>query len=178
MRGCGWTATDGHLAKFSLHPAGLVDRTPEEIYAAAWVRTFQKQYSMIEGVCPVCTARVERTLDVCDDHDPDGTCPNCGRRNRTIARMRCTVCKEWIQTTVGGLVQYHPGVVGFCYDRGLELQYGPNDLASIMGRMGRTSLEVELLSADPPRVGVTTELDGDTFRLEIDEDLTVVDAGG
>ena len=166
---------DGQLAKFSLHPAGLVDRTPGELYAAGWVSTFQKLYAMIEGICPTCSGRVERSLDVCGDHDPDGRCRNCGRRNRTVARMRCTVCKEWVRTTLGGVAAYHPAVVGFCYDHGLELQYGFNDLARIRERLERGGSAVELLSVEPPRVRVTTELDGEEVRLEIDEDLTVVD---
>jgi len=168
----------GQLAKFSLHPAGLANRSPEEVYAAGWVRTFQKLYSMIEGVCPTCTGRTERSLDVCSDHDPDGRCPSCGRRSRTVARLHCTVCKEWVRTTLGGVAAYHPAVVGFYYEHGLELQYGFDDLARIRERLERGSSSVELLSADPPRVRVTAELDGDEVWLELDGNLTVVDIGG
>jgi DNA-binding transcriptional ArsR family regulator len=163
----------GHLAMFSLDPAGLQDRSPEEVYAAAWVRTFQRLYSMIERVCPTCSGRVERSLDVCTDH-VEGECPHCDRRDRTIARLRCTVCKEWAVTTVGGIAKYHPAVVGFCYDRGLELQYGFNDLDAIQQRLRRANSVVEHRSEDPPRIRVTTELDGDEFWLELDEDLSVV----
>jgi DNA-binding transcriptional ArsR family regulator len=167
----------GQLAKFSLHPAGLASRSPAEIYAAAWIRTFQNLHSMLEGVCPTCTGRVERSLDVCDDHDHDGRCRNCGRRARIVGRLHCTVCKDWVRTTMGGVAAYHPAVVGFCYDHDLELQYGANDLARIRERLERGTSTVELLSADPPRVRVTTELDGDEAWLELDEDLTVVDVG-
>lgn len=167
--------SDGQLAKFSLHPAGVEGRTPAEVYAAAWVTTFQKLYSMIEGVCPTCTGRVERSLDVCEDHDPDGGCPTCGRRRRIVGRLHCTVCKEWVQTTMGGVAKYHPRVVAFCYEHGLELQYGFNDLAHIRARLTRAGSAVELLSDDPPRVRVTTELDGDEVWLELDENLSVVD---
>jgi len=164
----------GQLAKFSLHPAGLANRSPEEVYAAAWVRTFQRLHSMLEGACPTCTGRVDRSLDVCGDHDHDGRCSNCGRRSRTVGRLRCTVCKEWVRTTLGGIAAYHPAVVGFCYDHGLQLQYGVNDLGRIRERLERGGSTVELLSADPPRVGVTTELDGDEIRLELDGNLSVV----
>jgi DNA-binding transcriptional ArsR family regulator len=169
---------DGQLAMFSLHPAGLVGRTPAELYAAAWVTTFQKLYSMIEGVCPTCTGRVERSLEVCDDHDPDGGCANCGRRTRTVGRLHCPVCKEWVQTTIGGVAKYHPRVVGFCYDHGLELQYGFNDLADIRERLARAGSAVDVLSVDPPRVRVTTELDGEECWVVLDRDLTAVDADG
>lgn len=166
----------GSLAVFPLDPAGLADRSPAEAYAAAWVRSFQRLYSMIEGVCPTCSGRVERTLDVCEDHDPAGDCSDCGRLARTIARLHCTVCKDWAQTTIGGVAKYHPAVVAFCYDRDLQLQYGFNDLSSIEERLRRTDSDVEYLSLDPPRVRVTTELDGEGRWLELDEDLSVVDA--
>lgn len=169
---------DGQLAKFSLHPAGLVDRSPEEVYAAEWVGTFRKLYSMIEGVCPTCTGRVERSLDVCADHDPDGGCPNCGKRSRIVGRLHCTVCKEWVATTMGGVAKYHPSVVGLCHDHGLDLQYGFNDLSRIGERLERGGSTVELLSEAPPRVAVTTELDGDRVRLEFDEELNVVSVDG
>jgi DNA-binding transcriptional ArsR family regulator len=172
-----WAGDDrryGQLAEFPLHPAGLVDRSPEEVYAAAWVNGFQNLYSMLEEVCPTCTGRVERSLDVCDAHDADGRCGDCGRRTRTVARLRCTVCKDWAQATMGAVAKYHPAVVGFCYDHGLELQYGFNDLAAIRERLERAGSDVALLSVDPPRVAVTTELDGDGIRLELDEALSVV----
>lgn len=165
----------GYLGQFALDPAGLADRTPAEVYAAGWVRTFQRLYSMIEGVCPTCTGRVDRSIHYCDDHDPDGRCADCGRRARTIARLHCTVCKEWSRTTMGGIAKYHPAVVAFCYDRGLELQYGFNDVAHINDRLERTGSAVEKLSDDPLRVEVATKIDGDEIGLVLDSDLSVVE---
>jgi len=167
----------GHLAKFSLDPAGLTGRSAEKIYAAAWVRSFRKLYSMIEGVCSSCSGPVECRLDDCDDHDHEGVCSNCGRRTRVVARFHCTVCKEWAQTTLGGVVKYHPAVVAFCYERGLELQYGFNDLQHIEARLQGTASTVERVSEDPLRVRVTTEMDGDSIAVELDEDLTVAAVG-
>ncbi|MFB6353866.1 MAG: ArsR family transcriptional regulator [Halobacteriales archaeon] len=178
-----WPGADdrpsGQLGQFALDPAGLTDRTPAEVYAAGWVRTFQHVHSMIEGVCPTCTGPVERELDVCADHeDDDGLCGRCGRRARVIARFRCSVCKDWARSTLGGVAKYHPRVVGFCYDRGLSLQYGANDLDHLTELLSRASTTVEVLSTDPARVRVTTELDGDNVRLELDADLAVLDVEG
>lgn len=172
------TNSRGHLAKFSLEPAGLVNRSPEEVYAAAWVKTFQRLSSMIEGICPTCSGQVERSLAVCDDHDAEGRCANCGRYARTIARLHCSVCKDWVQTTIGGVAKYHPRVVAFCYDHGLELQYMFNDLTHIKERLQRCESDVEHLSDDPLRIRVTTRIDGDEVWIELDENLTVVDVEG
>jgi predicted RNA-binding Zn-ribbon protein involved in translation (DUF1610 family) len=175
-----WADDDGsggHLAKFSLTPTGLVDRSAAEVYAAGWGRTFQKVHSMIEGVCPTCAGPVERSLDVCEDHGSEGRCPECGRRSRIVARLCCSVCKEWARTTLGGVAAYHPSVVGFWHEHGLNLQYGSSDLAWIVERLERGDSSVDLLSTDPPRVRVRTELDGDECYVELDRDLNVVDVG-
>lgn len=76
--------------------------------------------------------------------------------------------------TPGVVAKYHPAVVAFCYERGLPLQYGFNDLEHIERRLSVGSSDVELLSADPPRVGVTTAIDGDEIRVELDGDLNAV----
>ncbi|WP_207590536.1 DUF7351 domain-containing protein [Halomontanus rarus] len=165
---------NGHLAQFALDPAGLVGRSPNEIYAAAWVHSYQRIYSMIEGVCPTCSGSIEGALEICSDHDPEGLCSNCERRLGTIARFRCTVCKEWAQTPLGTVAKYHPSVVAFCYDHGLQLQYGFNDLEHIDRRLRLGGSTVERLSEDPPRVRVTTEIDDEEVRVELDETLDVV----
>ncbi|MCD2199180.1 winged helix-turn-helix domain-containing protein [Halobacterium sp. KA-4] len=173
-----WNGDDdhsGHLAKFSLDPAGLEGRSPDEIYAAAWVNTFQTIYSMIEGVCPTCTGQVERILAVCSDHDANGQCDQCGHRSRAIARFRCTVCKRTTRATLGVVAKYHPRVVALCYDHGLDLQYDFNELAHIAERFDRTSTDVEYRSLNPPRVRVTTTINGDDAWVELAEDLSVVD---
>lgn len=164
----------GTLAKFSLDPAGLTDRSPEEIYAAAWVTTFHKLYGMIDGVCPTCSGPIERSLEICDDHASEGLCSNCGRHVRIAAQLHCVVCKEWIRTTVGSIAKYHPAVVGFCYEHGLDLQYGFNDLEQIDRRLELARSDIEPSASDPPRVEVTTELDGDEIRVTLDENLSVV----
>lgn len=173
-----WTDGDdrssGHLAKFSLDPGGLTDRSPAEIYAAAWVHSYQRIYSMLEEVCPTCSGAVERSLAICEDHEPEGTCRNCDRHLRIVARLRCTVCKEQAQAPLGTVAKYHPAVVAFCYEHGLELQYGFNDLDHIARRLEIGSSDVERTSEEPPRVRVTTAIGGDKIGLELDRNLDVV----
>lgn len=168
-------APRGHLSKFRLDPAGFANRSADEVYAAAWVRAFQRIYSMIEGVCPTCSGPVERSLDRCDDHGEGGVCEACGRRTALTTRFRCPVCKDWARGTVGVVAKYHPAAVAFYHDRGLSLQYGFNDVASINERLERGDTTAEVLSEDPLEVRVTLELDGDELAIELAEDLSVLD---
>jgi len=166
----------GHLSKFHLDPAGVPDRSADELYAAGWVSGFQHLNSMIEGVCPSCSASVERSLDLCRDHDDEGVCENCSRHPRLVAKLRCPVCKEAAQSTIGGVAKYHPAAVAFHYERDITLQYGFNDLERINERLERSGSEWELRSTDPLVVRVTVTVDDDEMWLDLDEDLTVRDA--
>lgn len=170
-------AGGGVLSKFPLDPAGLTDRSAAELYAAGWVRGFQRLFSMMEGVCPACSGPVERSLEVCEDHREDGLCGNCGYRPGIVARFRCAVCKEWSVSTIGGVAKYHPAAVGFHYDHGLPLQYGFNDLEHINERLERTETDWTVVDEDPQVVRVTMRIDGDELRIDLAEDLTVLDVG-
>ena len=171
----------GVLSKFSLAPAGLTDRSAEEIYAAAWVRGFQRVFSMLEGVCPTCSGPVDRWLFRCPDHQAaadGGVCETCGNRPELVARLECAVCKEWATSTLGGVARYHPAAVGFHWEHDLPLQYGFNDIAHINDRLARTEMDWEVLAEDPLVVRVTLGIDGDEMCLDLREDLAVVDVGG
>jgi len=172
-----WTDDDGpagQLAKFYLDPAGLQGRTPNEVYAAAWVRSYQRLFGMLEGVCPTCSGIVDRSLDVCESHEDEGVCPACDRRDRAVARLRCRVCKQWGQMTLGGVAKYHPAVVAFCHEHGLDLQYGTNDVEHIERRLNVGGSAVDVRSTSPPRVRVTTTMDGEEIAVDLDEDLHVI----
>ena len=167
----------GTLSKFALDPAGLIDRSPAAVYATAWVRGFQRLFSMIEGICPTCSGPVEGILHRCRDHDPDGLCETCGHRPEAVARFECSVCKEWATSTLGGVAKYHPAAVGFHYDHGLSLQYGFNDLDHVNRRLERTGTDWTVRSEDPLVVRVTMTMDGEHLWLDLEEDLTVAAVG-
>lgn len=45
------------------------------------------------GVCPRCSASLDRHLEVCSDHDTaDGICPACDRRREAAVAGACTTC--------------------------------------------------------------------------------------
>jgi DNA-binding transcriptional ArsR family regulator len=165
----------GYLSAFPLPPAGFADRSPGDLYAAAWVGAFHRLYAMLEGVCPTCSGPVDGRLSVCDDHDPDGVCEGCGRAGAVTGRFVCSVCKERAVTTLGGIVKFHPAVVALHYEHGLTLQYGFNDLADINRRLETGTTDTTVASRDPLRVDVTVTVDGDAVTLRLARDLSVLD---
>ncbi|MDX1744854.1 MAG: helix-turn-helix domain-containing protein, partial [Halobacteriales archaeon] len=145
------------LAYDNFNPAGLTDRTPEEVFVASTIEYHRSVTLLIRGVCPQCSGPVEKTVIVCEDHEaPSGElCPACGTWNEVRASFVCGVCKYSGSYPAWVAVHDHPAVVGFYHDHGFEMTYGlddPEECAELWKRLVR---EQELVSRDPLRVEVT-----------------------
>lgn len=164
----------GTLASAPFDPAGLTDRTPEELLNASW--TGGQIYSALGGVCDVCSGPIDRWLHRCADHVYGGVCPACGWRNPEIARFQCSVCKQHFEMAPWWLVLAHPKVVAFYYEHGIPLLY--EDGVEFQPRIESSlqhDLDQELVSDDPMQVQVTVQHDGDELRLVLDDKLRVVE---
>jgi hypothetical protein len=128
------------------------------------------------GLCPDCSGPVDGSIDICEAHEPDGVCPNCGRRDEIQARWVCTTCKNAGHGPPGPNLALHPRVVAFYADRGLDIGYDTNDFRGIV-RMLRamSSHEQEVVSTDPIRIGVTIRYEGDRLRVIIDESMNILE---
>jgi DNA-binding transcriptional ArsR family regulator len=187
----GGTVPEGYLAGAALAPAGLTDRSPEEAWAAALTRAYQDTKTLVEGVCNECSGPVDRTLDICEDHEVDtggdesgggtgtgaGVCGSCGRRHAAMAVVHCRVCENYHAMPPRTLVVNHPAVVSFYHERGVDLHYDVDDVESVRQRTDLVAgHEQEVVSTDPPRALVTVSYAGDDLRLTVDEELNVVEA--
>jgi len=180
--GCeGRFATDeekppGTIMGFAFDPAGLSRPSAEDIFAASVFRAMQKFTMQMGGLCPDCSGSVDGSIHVCEDHESDGICPNCGRRDRIQARWVCTVCKNAGHGPPGPNLVLHPRVVAFYADHGLDIGYSASDYASIVRVLKAMSEhQQELVSTDPLRVRVTIPYGGDQLRMIIDEAMNIVE---
>lgn len=167
---------EGMLFGWRLEPAGLANRTAEEMYVASAVGNIQRLLAMIDGICPDCSAAVDSTLEICEDHGSEGgICPNCGRLYEASARFECTVCKFTTGGPPGSIVSQHPAVISFYSDHGVELQYDLDyervkQLVTLVMDHGE-----EVVSVDPPEVRVTVGYEGDEISLLVDGDAKVIE---
>jgi len=170
------TDTDGFLSATPFEPAGLADRSPEEIRLASMARAWHKNRLLFDGFCPDCSGSVDGWLEYCTDHDPAGVCADCGKQFVAWARFQCQTCKRHGISSPKTLALVHPAVVAFYDDHGVSVRLQAGDPGSAR-RMFEYMHDhgMELLSADPPRVRVTAALDGDEIRLTFDETASVVD---
>ena len=166
---------EGWLSGMKLHPAGLTDRSAEELIAAAEVAAYRHMRTMFEGLCSACSGPVDAWLEICEDHDADGVCSTCGRVPPYTAQFQCRVCKDFHGTTPAVISVFHPAVIAFYYDHGVSPRWHAEEYDGLtyVGDHDPEH-ETELVSEDPPRVAVTISLGDDELRLTFDETVTVV----
>ena len=170
------TNTDGFLNAVKFHPAGLADRTPEELRAASRVASLRQIQSMFNGLCPTCSGPVDAWLDCCTNHDSDGICEHCGTPFDAWARFRCRICKDHGNASPKELAMFHPAVISFYDDHGVSIRFCADDFESVTrGFDLMDAHEMNLTSTDPLQVTVTITYEGDDLGLTFDETVTVVD---
>lgn len=166
----------GHLNAVPFDPAGVADRTPEELRAASRVAAWRQTQFMFDGLCPACSGRVEGQLECCPDHDPDGLCARCGMRFAAVARFECRTCKNHNVSSPKALALFHPAVVGFYDAHGVPTRLRADDVERVERVVDlMDGHEVTVDSTEPPEVTVRVSRDGDERRLTFDESVRVVD---
>lgn len=162
--------SEGGILAFSFPPAGLKDRSPEEVLHAMISHQLNQVESMMDGVCPTCGGRVEMRLDVCEEHDTgDGTCGACGTRFLARSHWACSTCKDAVRGPSWASVIDHPAVISFFYDQGIEHTH-----ASWAAMARGDACHEELVSTDPLRMRITVPAGGDDLSVTVDESLNVV----
>ena len=171
------TPTGTLLAYDNFNPAGLIHRTPGEVFVASTIEYHRAVTLLIRGVCPECSGTVEESLHVCDSHGspPGEVCPNCGTWNEARVRYVCSVCKfsgsypAWIAAFD------HPAIVAFYHDHGFDMTFGLGDPRECARAWDRLAREQTLLSEEPVRIRVTVPCEGAELNLTMNEDLDVID---
>jgi len=166
----------GVVGLTQFEPAGVVDRTPEELRAASWVASHQRARSMVSGLCPTCSGSVDSRLEYCRDHDPHGGCDNCGWLLRLLAHFECRTCEDHVVVDPKRLPLFHPTVVAFYDDHGISTRVRTDDLGSARRLFDlMTDHDGEIVSEDPLRVAITASADGDEVRVTIDDTASIID---
>jgi len=167
----------GHLGALVVPPAGVRGRTPGEAFRAAWTWSNFEVLAMASGVCPRCSATVDHSMVVCEDHDAgDGVCERCDRRHAVAVSADCSNCNygHWGGALLG--VGAATPLLAFLLDHGVN-PLSPE--ARTIRRHGRVEqdYEEELLATTPSRVRFRFSLAGEELAITVDEALNVVDVG-
>jgi hypothetical protein len=167
-------APEGYLGRLPFPPAGLNNRSPSEILRAAFLWTNLELLAVANELCPRCAATVEPELHVCADHDDaDGPCPACGTRYAARLSASCTNCIYSVGCAAAWGTLPSPELLTFLFEHGLNpvAPVSAHRLDWVLNEYDET-----VHSRDPFRATFEFVVDGDSLRLDVDEDLNVVAA--
>ena len=163
----------GSLGFFLLPPAGVQGRSPQEMLEAAWTWRHADFLTDSAGVCSRCSARLETSVDVCENHDADaGVCDECERRYALMFDLYCPNCDYDPSSIAPGILLANTELLAFLTTRGIN-PFAPESL-------NRTSQAIaqydeEVVSTEPFEARLTFTADGDSITLTLDEDLSIVE---
>lgn len=169
-------AVPGFLSGVPFDPAGLSDRTPDEIRAASRVAAWHQTWIMFDGLCPACSGPVDGWLDHCRAHDPSGICTHCGTKFAVLARFQCRTCKNHNVSSPKALAVFHRATAGFYHDHGISTRFSADDPDSVRRVFDlMDGHQVEVISERPLEATVTAARDDETLELTFDDTVAVVD---
>lgn len=168
--------TKGTLSVVPFDPAGLQERSPEEIWTVSVVAALRGARSMFERLCPACSGSVdgwfERTAEEgrsTDREDRQTTAP-------VRAHFQCRVCRNHKIEPPRGLALLHPAVVSFYSEHGISTHLRADDSRTVKRFYGLLDgHEVEAVSDDPLRIAVTARCADEAITVTFDETVRVVD---
>jgi hypothetical protein len=175
----GCEACGERVLEWPFDPGGVADRTPRGVAAAFDRRTRLVWECALDGVCPFCAGRVERSL--ADETTSSGVCVGVledldryeeyfARDHPAVVSLDCRRCSFYSFVPVGVALLRSPAVTGRLWDRGLDVRTRPLwDLPFAVDAAAVTVRET-----DPTTVAVTaTPPDGDPLVAHVDEALDV-----
>lgn len=161
----------GYLFVFSFPQAGIIGRSPEEVFHATVGYTFHKISMYRDGICPACSGQVATVVDVCETHQTgeNNVCPVCNRHHQIEHIYHCTRCKTSISGPVAMDIFDEPAVLAFLADQGID-----HDFASWETFVRGRELTEEVHSIDPLHVRVRMEEQDAHLEVELNDQLDIV----
>jgi hypothetical protein len=162
----------GHLGTLFLPPAGLDNRTADEMLQAAYVWGELTAMASACGVCPRCSGVLTESVSICEDHDPVGAaCGTCDERYAIGIHFECTNCTYDRGGAFGVKLLADTALLAFLTARGIN-PVNPSSQAAIGAMM---DYDEEVLSVDPFSARFTFTAEGDSCTLVVDDELSVTD---
>jgi len=159
---------DDVVGGVGLPPAGVHNREPSELIHAGEIWSLAHGQASARGVCPRCSAPIDRSVNVCENHDTtSGRCGACDQRFGVTTTISCTNCIFGGEYVFTAYLLGNTDLMGFLIDHGID-PIQPN-------AFHLTEFDEEVLSIDPFEARFTFTADGESITLTVDEDLSVVD---
>lgn len=163
----------GTLGFFLFPPAGVHGRSPEGILEAAWTWRHSDFLSDSSGVCSRCSASLEYSVNVCENHDAtEGFCEQCGRRYAMEFNIHCRNCNYNPTSIAPGILLANTELLAFLTTRGIN-PVAPDKFDRAIRVLAH--YDEEVVSTRPFKARFTFTADGDSLTLTLDDTLSVID---
>lgn len=155
-----------------LPAAGIVDRSPEEVFRTAVTWGNINLLPVALGMCPECSAPLEESVEVCPDHDAgDGLCPQCDRRYAVLFRGRCPTCLFAESGAFFVRLLANPALRRFLLDHDIDpVVAEPEQFFAAVQVYDET-----VCSRDPFEARFTFTVADDSLTLTVDDELAVTE---
>lgn len=159
----------GNLGIRPLPPAGVQGRSGDDLYSVSTTWTATSMQAIGRGVCPKCSGQVERSVEVCANHDTSsGTCEACGMRFAAKASATCENCIFGMTAPAAGHLIVYPEPMAFLVQHGV-------DPVAPAGFHPFEAVEETVHSRSPFEATYTFTAGGDSVSVTVDDTLSVVD---
>lgn len=159
---------DDIVGYVGLPPAGVYDRRPTAVLESAEIWTVTQIHQLTRGVCPRCSAPVERSVRACEAHAPgDGVCDSCDHRFGVTGSVSCTNCIFEADAPFATFALGNVQLMGFMIDYGID-PMAPE-------AFHKRASEEEIRSTDPLDARYTFTAGGESLTLRVEDGPTVTD---
>lgn len=167
----------GTFMEYMFPPAGVLNRTPDEILAVAHVLYDAKITAMFERVCPECAGPVKFDFEICPDHElrDDGLCETCETRRAVWLHPVCRNCRYSRSFPVWFAVAMNPTVIAFYEDHGAPWDRVPFSKLTWENAPYVSDISEKVLARDPPSVRIGIPIDEEELNVTIDHNLSVTE---
>lgn len=162
----------GFLGSVLLPPAGIYGRSATEIARAGATWGNLQLLVRASGLCPRCSAPLDISTSVCQDHDPsDGLCDRCNQHYAVRHEERCTNCTFAAAGAIGPTLRANADLLAFQLENGIN-PVDPDDITDFLKMM--VGYDEQVLSTEPLLAEITFSLDDDSITLTVDDSRNVV----
>jgi hypothetical protein len=128
--------------------------------------------AVASGLCPHCSAPLDRSVDVCEAHDTGEHCGACDNRHAVQLAFRCRNCLYGGEAAFAVALLAEVEVLAFLADRGIN-PVSPAD-PTVFGT-ALMDYEEEVRSVEPFEARFTLGVEGDSLTVTVDGALEVVE---
>lgn len=154
----------GHLGGALLPAAGVIDRTPTEVFIAALSWGHLRLIANAAGFCPACSSSLERRWTVCETHETtDEVCEVCGQRFAVRIHLDCPNCIHRVEGLFVNGIMANTEVQAFLMSHGINL------LQPSSNPWWEFDFDEEVVSTEPLQARFTLSVGDDELVIVLDD---------